>query len=130
MARQDLLVHVIMQIFKDKKLKELQREFSEVFPYLKIEFYSKEHQKGESSAEDFLLDPELTVGEVSKIKEPVSFTFWSSMRTGDFENSFKEQFDLNVQVFRKSYGEWLQTWATDNWPLREQNRRASIMGEK
>jgi hypothetical protein len=52
------------------------------------------------------------------------------MKVGAFEQLFHESFGLNVQVFRKSYGKWLQTWATDVWSLKEQNQRGQILGHR
>ena len=49
------------------------------------------------------------------------------MKVGTFEQIMFDMFGLNVQVFRKSYNEWLQTWSTDMWSLEEQNRRGRIM---
>ncbi len=45
-----------------------------------------------------------------------------TMSIGDFEQLFKEKFDLNVQVYRISHSKWLQTWVTDVWTLEEQNK--------
>ncbi len=39
----------------------------------------------------------------------------------DLEEKFREEFGLNVQVFRKSGKIWLETTATDNWTLGYQN---------
>jgi hypothetical protein len=119
-----------MKITEDRKLRDLQREFNERFPYLKIEFYAKPHGLREDSAEEDRLDSELEVGEVQEFPMSGTFEEKGSMSTTDFEQAMSKHFGLHTQVFRKSYGKWLQTWATDNWTLAEQNRRGEIMEKK
>jgi hypothetical protein len=51
-------------------------------------------------------------------------------KTSEFEYILAKNYGLNIQVFRKSYGTWLQTWATDGWTLQEQNDRSAKMGDK
>ena len=43
------------------------------------------------------------------------------MKVNKLENIFKDQFNLAVQVFRKSGNLWLETTMTDNWTLQQQN---------
>jgi len=38
-----------MIVNKQKSLKQIQEEFQNLFPFLKIEFYSGSHKKGEGS---------------------------------------------------------------------------------
>jgi hypothetical protein len=45
------------------------------------------------------------------------------MTVAELERLFVENFGLNAQVFRRSGTLWLQTSATDNWTLAEQNRK-------
>lgn len=53
-----------IKINNSKQLKDLQKEFNEGFPYLKIEFFSKPHEAGNGSNEADILATELTIGEV------------------------------------------------------------------
>ncbi len=119
-----------MIIRDDIRLSALQREFNERFPALKIEFYRRPHQLGEGSNETHRLSPRLTVGNARVEGGTGQFVLDGSQKTGDFEQMLREIYGLNVQVFRRSYHRWLQTWATDVWTLDEQNRRGAIMGEK
>jgi hypothetical protein len=115
-----------MLITDQKKLAEIQREFQDEFPYLKIEFYKHQHETGEGSPEKEILDPDLTIGAVRHEKVTGDFKIDKGLRVGEFENNFFEQYGLNVQVFRKSGRIWLQTISTDAWTLEEQN----IKGER
>ncbi len=119
-----------MKISKNRRLKDLQNEFSSFFPFLRIEFYRNPHLEGMSSDKNEVLDPELKVGEVCDLYTFGFMPLNGYQKVGNFEQLFAKTFGLNVQVFRKSYGKWLQTWATDIWTLEEQNDRGRIMGNK
>ena len=47
------------------------------------------------------------------------------MKVAELENAFAKSFGFAVQVFRKSGNVWLQTTATDDWTLEEQNLKAT-----
>ncbi len=119
-----------MKIANDRRLKDLQADFQKAFPYLKIEFYKSSHQFGEENPKEDLLDLNLLVGEVRTVENYGLITLDEAQQTSEFEKLLAQIYGLNVQVFRKSYGKWLQTWATDNWTLKEQNDRSAVMGDK
>ena len=118
-----------MQIYNTRQLIELQEEFKNTFPFLKIEFFSLPHENGEGSDEKNLLDNQLTIGEVRKKNIAGFLSLNGDMPVGVFEKLFESSFELNVQVYRKSHGKWLQTWASDVWTLGEQNNRSKILGD-
>lgn len=119
-----------MKIYNAKQLKDLQIEFNQAFPFLKIEFFSKPHEDGNGSNEAYILDNELTVGEVRDKDVSGFIPIDGKIPVGIFEKLFQSNFDLYVQVYRKSHGKWLQTWVTDIWTLEEQNNRGKILGDK
>lgn len=118
----------LLEILDKKKLKDLQEEFNHEFPFLHLKFYASPHKQNEPSQEEDLLENNLLVGEVRNNHSNGHFYIDGDMKVGAFEQLFHDLFGLNVQVFRKSYGKWLQTWATDVWSLNEQNRRGKILG--
>lgn len=119
-----------MKIYNSKQLKNLQKDFNNRFPYLKIEFFSKPHQYGSNSEEMERLDPELTVGAVRKKENVGKLRMDGSIPVGVFEKILEDRFGLFVQVYRNSYGKWLQTWVTDIWTLEEQNNRGKVLSEQ
>lgn len=119
-----------MKINNSKQLKGLQKEFNQVFPYLKIEFFSKPHEEGNGSNEADMLDNELTVGEVRNNDTDGFIPLERTIPVGVFEKLFQDNFGLYVQVYRKSHGKWLQTWVTDVWTLEEQDNRGKVLGNK
>ena len=115
-----------MKISDNKTLRELQDEFQKEFPFLKIEFYNQPHFKGGGSARSQLLNPEVPVGEVRKIHVSGYIKTDCNLTVEAFEQTLQRIFGLNIQVFRKSFGHWVQTWSSDAWPLKEQNLRGML----
>lgn len=118
-----------MKIQDNRQLKDLQADFKKEFPYLKIEFFREGHRHGMDSNENEKLDVNLRVGDIRTNKTSGEMPLDGNMTTSIFEASFAENFGLNVQVYRKERGKWLQTWVTDIWTLEEQNNRSKVMGD-
>ncbi|MCB0630934.1 MAG: hypothetical protein R2824_35375 [Saprospiraceae bacterium] len=112
-----------MKITADKKLIDIQREFSEKFPSLKIEFYPGHHEAGEGSPANQTLDIQLTIGAVRSVHKEGDLHIDGEMEVRELEQKFYDDYGLNVQVFRKSGHLWMQTSATDHWSLDKQNRK-------
>ena len=112
-----------MLIDNSKKIKDLQAEFHRVFPHLKLEFYEGSHQAGEASPARQQLDNERLIDEVRSVHSEGDLRIREEMSVSELERLFLEKFGLNAQVFRRSGMLWLQTSATDDWTLAEQNRK-------
>jgi len=110
-----------IKIYANKTIKEIQTEFSSVFPYLKLEFFSKPHTTGKGTKKEYMKSSALSLREVSKKETIGSLSFDDTTIVSDLERNFREGFGLNVQVFRKSGSLWLETTATDTWTLGYQN---------
>ncbi len=112
-----------MKIHPELTIEEIVNDFSKKFPGLKIEMYNKSHEQGENSSQDSEIDHNKKLKEINPGLNASELILDPEMTVGDFENQFKEAFDLNIQVFRRSNQLWLQTSATDNWTLEVQNRK-------
>lgn len=112
-----------MTISDEKTLRDIQKEFNIYFPYLKIEFYSGHHARGEGSPVQDRLDPELPLSEIRTIHTTGDLKIDPEKKVSEFEQMFSKKYGLNVQVFRKSGNLWMQTTSTDHWTLSEQNRK-------
>lgn len=119
-----------LKISKYRRIAEIQKAFRQQYPYLKLVFYKIPHNSGETSTKEEVLDAQRTIGEVGTCNHIAYISMSPQQKVGDFEQIFATACGLNVQVFRKSYGKWLQTWATDIWTLEEQNNRGRIMGDR
>ncbi len=112
-----------MIISDDKRIREIQREFNQKFPFLKLEFYKGHHQTGEGSPVETQLPQEQVLGDVRTVHQDGDFEVRKDLTVAELEQSFFDQFGLNVQVFRKSGNLWMQTTSTDHWTLEQQNRK-------
>jgi hypothetical protein len=110
-----------------RKIFAIQKEFGEVFPYLKVEFLSKPHKVGGASSKKMLKHPSRTIGECRLIHNKGTLTITPSMTVSDLEQNFNDIYGLSVQVFRKSGKAWLETTLTDGWSLEEQNKQGEAL---
>lgn len=110
-----------MTISTHTKVQDVFNEFNQLFPFLKLEFYKNPHEDNEGSEVKDQVSHGTLLGELNPDLMDKSFKVDPSMTVADFEKMMHEEFNLNVQVFRKSAGLWLQTTATDGWSLEKQN---------
>jgi hypothetical protein len=111
-----------LHISDDVQLKQLKKEFNDKFPHLKIDFFADEHKEGEATAFKSMYDDELYLKDIRKNHIEGDLSIDGHQKTSTFESHFKDHFGVNVQVWRKSGNIWLQTTATDEWTLSEQER--------
>lgn len=117
--------HMTFHIAPERTIGELQSDFSEAFPGLRLVFFSKPHRAYKGSAAKFLvqkkdaplyeLSPSMKTGYL--LLEP-DLTVWQ------VERLFEEEYSLHVQVFRKSGKIWLETSVTDDLTLEQQQAKA------
>jgi hypothetical protein len=112
-----------MTISDQKTLQDISREFHQMFPGLKLEFYAKAHAAGEGSPVQERLPGESQLSKVRTIEQEGDLEIDPEMSVSQFEQLFAERYGLNVQVFRKSGNLWMQTTSTDHWSLAQQNRK-------
>jgi hypothetical protein len=112
-----------MKITDGKRLIEVQQEFQQNFPYLKIEFYVGSHKMGEGSRAEETLDAQLSIGEVRTKHKEGDLQIDGDLEVRQLEQLFYDDYGLNVQVFRQSGHLWMQTSASDHWTLEKQNRK-------
>lgn len=112
-----------MWIKDDIVLQDIQRIFHQMFPGLKIEFFSERHEAGEGSSMKNRLDTALAIGAVRTKHTDGDLQIDGAMTVRTLETRFLDLYGLNVQVFRRSGNLWIQTTATDSWTLDEQNHK-------
>ena len=110
---------MIIQIRKSKIVGEVQKDFTNAYPFLKLEFYrNTSGRRGSTIRENLIKTVLLNVAGNHK-EGDIEIT--DSMTVGQLEQSFYDNFGMMVQVSRKSGPIWLETTMTDNWTLRQQN---------
>ncbi|MBK9282948.1 MAG: hypothetical protein IPM51_01360 [Sphingobacteriaceae bacterium] len=113
----------------DQKISDLQSDFSKIFPFLKIEFFSQMHKKGGGSAKKLMLPAHLTIGESRTIHKSGVLNITPQMSVSVLEGNFRDMYGLGVQVFRKSGSIWLETTVTDDWTLEDQNKQGEALSK-
>ena len=119
-----------MKIHPDMTVDQLVIAFSESYPGLRLELYNVAHKEGENSSADSEIDHSVKLSDLNSTLKAQDWQVDPQMTVADFEAGFKDNFGLNIQVFRRSNNVWLQTSATDNWTLEVQNRKGlhSVQG--
>lgn len=113
-----------IRITANSTLSEIQEAFHEIFPFLKIVFFTKPHRAFKGSPAKFMvMDNTKTVVELSANPVSGELTLDPTMATFKLEQDFEAQFGLHVQVFRKSGESWLLTSVTDELSLERQNAK-------
>lgn len=110
-----------IEINDTTRLGEIQQVFSDFYPYLQLRFYNRQHKIYEASADDDLLPPDHTIGEVRKTHVSGLLEILPLYKTADVEREFRDRFALSVQVLRKEKDGWVQTTGMDDFTLKELN---------
>lgn len=112
-----------------RKIYAIQEEFNQLFPYLKLEFFSKPPRKGGAASDKLVKHSSETLGECRTIHQAVEMSIVPGMTVSELEQGFGGVYGLGIQVFRKSGKTWLETTVTDSWTLEEQNRQGEELSK-
>lgn len=118
-------------IHDSSTLAEIQEIFNAHFPYLKLEFFELDPTKKKLfSKENLIRDTHKTLAEVRHLHRAGHLSINGHQKVSTLEKHCSDDFGIDVQVFRKSGNAWLQTTASDDWTLSEQNKMAEEMENK
>ena len=114
-----------LQINKSTTIAEVQTEFSKLFPFLKIEFFTRPREAdGSLWSKHMVFNHNKTMDEVGQLKaDNNTIEISPSMTVNAFEQNLQKDFGLSVQVFRKSMGTWIATTESDSWTFAVQNEK-------
>lgn len=110
-----------LEINADRLVKEVQTDFNQAFPFLKIEFFQKPHGVQQASNGKKMIAPATKFEALCKEPFCGNVEVYEDMTVAELEQNLRKEFGLSIQVFRKSGNIWLETTMTDNWTLRQQN---------
>lgn len=108
-----------LRIAPDRLISDLQKEFNNAFPFLKIEFFQKRILPAPTLGQMLPHDKRIVEGQSAITDGDIEIS--SDMKVKDLEKIFKDKFSLAAQVFRRSGNLWLETTMTDDWTLGQQN---------
>jgi hypothetical protein len=106
-------------------IRDIQKEFNETYPFLKIELFKHKHGTGELSPKKERLDPYTIIPLLNGYAKKWSLDISKHITVSEFEKEFWEKTGVAIQVFRKSRNLWIETSLTDNWTLEKQNELAA-----
>ena len=112
-----------------RKIFAIKEEFNAVYPYLRLEFYSKSNVDGGAPEKRFVKTNSKTLGECRTIHNNGKIIISPNMSVANLYERFMDVYGLGVQVFRKSGKAWLETTFTDGWTLEEQNLQGEILSK-
>jgi G3E family GTPase len=118
-----------LSISSTETIAEVQKRFNKMYPFLKIEFFSKPHIHGQGSHKKDMLTSRTPMNQIMGNIKKMVLTFNDDCSISEFENLVQHQTGLNIQVFRKSGKIWLETSATDNWTLKQQNEEGKSLAQ-
>jgi hypothetical protein len=117
-------------VTNNRKLEDLQADFSACFTFLKIEFFKSPHKIGEGSAKTLIYERNRMVRDCRAKNTEGLLKVSENMLVSELEEKFLKDFGLAVQVFRKSGNVWLETSATHAWTLRQQNDEGAELSKQ
>lgn len=111
-----------LSIYGERLISDVQQQFAGAYPFLKIEFFKNGY------LDQHLYPRHKQVAHNLKIKDAWGrrkgegeLLVEDAMTVSILEITFKEQFGLAAQVFRRSGNIWLETSITNVWTLKQQN---------
>ena len=110
-------------------INNINEQFTALYKYLRIGFFKESHTKGKSSLKNKILNGETKLSQLKQQVFSDYLVFEDLTSVWELENNFETMFGLHVQVFRKSGNIWLETTATDNWSLKQQNETGQFLDE-
>ncbi len=118
-----------LEISDDQTVGQVQGQFHQAYPFLKIDFFEKDLQV---YARERQAKPVLDINRFmrefrSKTQLASSISVNNEMKVKEIENAIDLVYGLKAQVFRRSGNVWLETTVTNNWSLEEQNRQGEII---
>lgn len=111
----------------NKTISQVQQEFNQAFPFLRVEFFKEGHNENQGSKIESLINKPNQIISNSVSQDIIDIS--GEMTVFELESLFKAKFNLNVQVFRKSGNSWLETTFTDGWTLNKQNQEGFELSE-
>ncbi|MDF3026302.1 MAG: hypothetical protein K0S23_609 [Fluviicola sp.] len=111
-----------MKISNNKTVVEIEEEFNKLFPYLRLKVFR--------NATEIVTPSQLRPSSLRKFNQLDDLYILPGMSIDSLEKMFRDEFDLQIKLFRKSGKEWIETKLTGHWTLEEQNREGEILSSK
>lgn len=105
----------------DQQISDVKKNFECVFPYLKLEFFRKPHIPHESNFRNDILPESTKLVQVSPVLREADIEIVPGQTVSEVEQMFQTEYNLPVQIFRRTRLSWVETTKTDDLTLEKQN---------
>ncbi|WP_217605899.1 hypothetical protein [Chitinophaga sp. GbtcB8] len=118
-----------LYVNQSSTLGEIQKDFRDMYPYLKLEFYKRIQTGNQGASSKDKLQANYLPGKINTGRVYTAIDISPQRSAGELENEILDILGVSAQVFRRSGNIWIQTTDTDKWSLRLQNEegRASCI---
>ncbi|MES2565859.1 MAG: hypothetical protein V4565_03270 [Bacteroidota bacterium] len=115
-----------IEINNHRKIFAIQKEFSELFPFLKIEFHEKPNKHGGPPSLKLVKSSSKTLSDCRNIHNEGIISITPLMSTGELKQSFRDNFGLTIELSQKTSNHmWRKILADENAVLDELNKEAA-----
>lgn len=102
----------------------IKQAFSKIFPYLKIEFVKNETNLNSETKFNNTILHNRFLGEINENLRQGIIQIKSDDKPASLEQSFRQQFGLPIQVYRKQKKQWILAVSPGDLTLYQQNEIA------
>jgi hypothetical protein len=121
---------MLLRIDHHSTIADIQKQFNQSFPYLKLQFTSRQISPGSQHVKKTILSEETPLSQLTELTLPSEIHIEGDMTVTDVEDYFEQRAGLHAQIFRSSGNLWLITTATDQWSLNKQNQEGEELSIK
>jgi len=102
-------------IATDDTIQNVQDKFSDLYPFLRINFFKGQDKSKKIPARSVTFCPDVKLGQIISNNSDGEFEISDIMTVSELEKRFLEQFGPYVQITRKSGNSWMETNMTNGW---------------
>ena len=110
-----------IQVNDKTTIRSMVETFSDFYPYLKLDFYSRPFDKLNAYSEDDLIFPGKAIGEIKQSPAPALIEIHPLSKVADIEREFMQRLGLPIQISRKEKSHWEPAVGMNEFTLKELN---------
>jgi hypothetical protein len=114
-----------LHIDQESQIRNIQNNFNEVYPFLKIEFFKNAFTKPSQKIEKINSGEKVKL--VGRLNGHNKIDISKQRTIAQLEEDFKALFGLHALVYRKLGKLWIETSLTDDWTLEQQNSEGGFI---
>jgi hypothetical protein len=112
---------------EESKVMDIQKEFSQAYPFLKMDFFKSVKDRLRWTAGMVKLLPEESLNNYFRTDAIRLVNIQFDKTVMQVKNEIEDLLFLKVVVLRKSGNVWIETSLTTGWTLEQQNREGSFL---